>query len=348
MRILALLVLAVLAAACAAPGPEAARQPTSRVVELELEKVSFADNQTIAGAPMYVAFERGYYRAESLDVTFQSLPSTQVAQALAVNQLNVGVVNPDPALFNAMDRGLDIKLVAALTRNAPGDKPASLVVRRDLVDTGRYASPRDLRGHVIALPGRQSLFYVDRFLARDGLTLSDVRLTTLSLPDMLPAFNTRAIDAAWAAEPTATIAEASGLGRIVAVTGDLYPGGIGAALAFSPTFARQQPDSARRFAVATLRGLRDYYHALVKKDADAAPLIKILAAHTAVKDARLWEVMGIPSADTNNPSMEAGPWDTLQDYFISTSQQLTRVDLDAYIDNAYMTFALERLGPDPT
>jgi NitT/TauT family transport system substrate-binding protein len=164
---------------------------------------------------------------------------------------------------------------------------------------------------------------------------------------MVPALNTRAIDAAWAAEPTPTIAEASGLGRVVAATGDLYPGGIGAALAFSPTFARQQPDAARRFAVATLRGLRDYYHALVKKDADPVPVIQILSQHTAVKDPRLWEVMGIPSADTNNPSMDAGPWDVLQDYFVTSAQQLTRVDLAGYIDNSYMAYALERLGKDP-
>jgi NitT/TauT family transport system substrate-binding protein len=305
--------------------------------------VSFADSQTIVSAPMYVAFERGYYRDQGLRISFQSLPSSQVAQALAVNQVDVGVVNPDPALFNAMDRGLDIKLVAALTRNAPGDKPASLLVRRDLVDTGRYASPRDLRGRLIALPGPQSQFYVDRFLARNGLSLADVKLTTLSVSDMLPAFNTRAIDAAWAAEPTATIAQAAGLGRTVAVTGDLNPGGIGAALAFSPTFTREQPDAARRFTVATLHGLRDYYHALVKKDADPAPVIQILAAHTPIKDPRLWEAMGIPSADVNNPAMDPEPWDVLQDYFVTNSQQLARVDLDPYIDNSYVSYALNFL-----
>jgi hypothetical protein len=135
---------------------------------------------------------------------------------------------------------------------------------------------------------------------------------------------------------------------VVAVTGDLNPGGIGAALAYSPTFARQQPDAARRFAVATLRGLRDYYHALVKKDAEPASVIQILALHTPVKDGRLWEVMGLPSADTNNPSMDAAPWRTLQDYFVTTSQQLAVVDLDTYIDNSYMAFALERLGNDPS
>src|SRR5919199_941218 len=101
MRTLGVLLLTVLLAACQAPAPRAATpEPT-----LGPEKISFADNQTIAGAPMYVALERGYYQAERLDVRFESLPSSQVAQALAVNQLDVGVVNPDPALFKAMDRG---------------------------------------------------------------------------------------------------------------------------------------------------------------------------------------------------------------------------------------------------
>jgi NitT/TauT family transport system substrate-binding protein len=149
MRGVVVMLLAVLVAACQAPRPRALAVPSAP----EVVKVTLADNQTIAAAPMYVAFERGYYRAEALDVSFQPLPSAQVAQALAVNQIDAGVVNPEPALFNAMERGLDIKVVAALTRNAPGDKPASLVVRRDLVDRGRYASPKDLRGAIIALPG---------------------------------------------------------------------------------------------------------------------------------------------------------------------------------------------------
>jgi NitT/TauT family transport system substrate-binding protein len=343
MRGVVLVLLAVLAAACRASTPATAPPPPASP---GVARVSVADTQTIASAPLYVAFERGYYAAEGLQVRFESLPAAQVGQGLAVNQFEVGVVNPDPALFNALDRGLDIKLVAALTRNAPGDKPASLVVRRDLVDTGRYVSPRDLRGGIIGLPGAQSQFYVQRFLARDGLSLADVKLTTLGLPDILPALNTRAIDAAWAAEPAATLAESRRLGRIVAATGDLYPGGIGAALAFSPTFTRAEPEAARRFALATLHGLRDYDHALVKKDADPAPIIQILARHTLIKDPGLWQAMGLPSADTNNPVMDAAPWDTLQDYFVASGQQLIHVDLNPYIDNTYITYALDRLGKD--
>ena len=55
--------VAVLVAACQAPQPGVADfTPTPKV-----QTVSLADNQTLAAAPMHVAFERGYMAAAAKD-----------------------------------------------------------------------------------------------------------------------------------------------------------------------------------------------------------------------------------------------------------------------------------------
>jgi NitT/TauT family transport system substrate-binding protein len=108
-------------------------------------KVVVADNQTLGTADVYIAEDRGYYAEEGVQVDLQPMIASEVAQTLAVGQIAFGITNPDPGLFNAMDRGLDIKMLAALTRNKPGDKVAAFLVRKDLVDGGQYKSPRTSR-----------------------------------------------------------------------------------------------------------------------------------------------------------------------------------------------------------
>ncbi|MBV9121370.1 MAG: ABC transporter substrate-binding protein, partial [Chloroflexi bacterium] len=89
-------------------------------------KMEFADNQTLSTAPIFIALERGYFKAEGLDIDLQPLPSVpQIIQGLATNQVQFGTANPDPALFNALDRGLTIKMLASLVNNKAGDAPAA-------------------------------------------------------------------------------------------------------------------------------------------------------------------------------------------------------------------------------
>src|SRR5207302_86023 len=115
-------------------------------------KVAVADNQTLGASMIYIAFDKGYYKDEGLEVDLNPLPVPVVLQSIATSQVAFGLANPDPTLFNALDRGLDVKLLLALTRNQPGDAPAAFMVRKDLIDDGTYKSPKDLKGKKVAIP----------------------------------------------------------------------------------------------------------------------------------------------------------------------------------------------------
>ncbi len=211
--------------------------------------LNVGDNLTLGVADIYIALDRGYYQQEGLDIALQPLsPPQLIIQSLATSQLDFAIVNPDPSLFNAFDRNLDMKLLAAITRNKPGDHPASFLVRSELIDSGQYHSPKDLKGKPVGVPALQSQFYVNLVMQKDGLTADDVDIKQFQSPsDLISAFASKAIDAGWTADPTVTQIESQGLAKVVYKTGDLFPGAVGAALTMSPTLATQQPDAAYRF-----------------------------------------------------------------------------------------------------
>ncbi len=316
----------------------AARTPLNPPV-----KVNVADNQTLGAWMIYIALERGYYNDEGLEIELSALPVPAVLQAVATSQVAFGLANPDPTLFNALDRGLEIKLLLALTRNQPGDAPAAFLVRKDLIDDGTYKSPKDLKGKKVAIPALQSQFYVNLFMQQDGLSAADVDIVNLNGPDIPGAFASKTIDAAWNAEPSNTLVEQQGFARIVKVTGDLLPGGVGAALALSPGFAKDQPEAAERFVIATVRGMRDYYHAFIKKDVDKAPFVQMLINHTPIKDPKLYDVIGINRVEPN-PTLDFATWKTLEEYYVKIGLQPRVVDPNQYVDASYTERALQVLG----
>jgi len=80
-------------------------------------------------------------------------------------------------------------------------------------------------------------------MQQDGLSATDVELVNLNGPDIPAAFASKTIDAAWNAEP-----------------------------------GKDQPEAAQRFVIATVRGMRDYYHSFIKKDVDASYVERALDA----------------------------------------------------------------------
>ena len=194
-------------------------------------KVLVADNQTTGAAPIHIALDRGYYKEEGLEVELIPLGTAQVVQSVAASQVAFALANPEPTLFNALDRGIEVRLVVPIARNQRGDKPAGFLVRQDLLDSSQYKSPKDLRGKKVGIPALQSQFYVDLFLKQEGMSPDDVEIVMLGLPEIVAAFASKSIDAAWNAEPANTLAEQQGVAKVVAGTGDLLPGGVGSALA---------------------------------------------------------------------------------------------------------------------
>jgi NitT/TauT family transport system substrate-binding protein len=309
-----------------------------------LRHVRVADIPLVTQAPFYVAFDKGYFRDEGLDV--ELVPSTTTSEAvelLTTNQVDLAAFGPDPAVFNTMDRGIGIKMLASAAVFSAGTRASGLVVRQDLIDSGQYRGPADLKGRTIAVSAAQSQFYAELTLARDALKASDVSFTTVANAEMVPALSNGAVDAAWEVEPLIGALQQQHIGTLVATGLEALPGGIPWIVFESATFAQADLVTRTAFMRAYLRGLRDFYHAFNRNDGPRAPVVAALAAHSSVHDSTVLERIGMHTVDPD-AALDLAILDRYQDYYLETGNQLRRVDLHGVVDPVPLSAALSALG----
>src|SRR4051794_28483513 len=336
-------------AAASAASPAAASAPTTEAAPAGPPlKVQVVTARLAAEAPTFVALDRGYFREAGLDVDLVPLATTSdMIPALATDQVQFASIGPgDPSIFNAVLRGIPLKIVAPNNVIAAGNRSSGLVVRADLVDSGRYGSPTDLQGLNVAYGGIGTRYNVGLILAGVGLSENDVAFTQLGFADTVTALANRAVDASYLVEPFITLGGARGVTRLVVPVGDLLPGALVNAVMVSPAFLQAQPAAVRQFVAAHLRGARDYYRAIQQDAGGRDDMIRILTEYTPITDPQAYATIGLPSVEPNG-QMTDGYLASLQDYFVRAGTQPQPVDLGQVIDRSYVNDALARLGRVP-
>ena len=132
---------------------------------------------SITMTPFYLAEKMGYFKAEGLNVEFVPLPSAALMIApLGAGQLDAGGGAISAGLYNAVGRGIDLRIVADLGSDPPGFGFQTLVVRNSLIASGGYKSVKDLKGKRIAITARgiSTSALVAALLKTGGLTMNDV------------------------------------------------------------------------------------------------------------------------------------------------------------------------------
>jgi NitT/TauT family transport system substrate-binding protein len=311
--------------------------------------VRVIDSQVTGQLPVYLAYDRGYFRDEGLDVDLVALSESPAAvQAVARNQVQFALALPDPVVFNALSRGVSLRILAASTVNGIADRPAQFLVRQDHLADGAFETPADLRGLTVAVPAVSYEWYLERLLVESGLTFDDVTTVLIRTSDMLSAFQTRVVDAAWVTEPTASAMHQQHLGTTVASVGPLFPGAVGAALLMSPQFGAEQPEAAQRFVIAFLRGARDYAAGRAPDSPGHVAALQSLARHASIRDPRLYDQIGLPGVDPNGEVNPAPSWSVFQEFYLRRGIQDAPVDLGDYVDFSLVENALAVLGREPT
>jgi NitT/TauT family transport system substrate-binding protein len=111
---------------------------------------------------------------------------------------------------------------------------------------------------------------------------------------------------------------------------------------FSEGFAARR-DVADAWMVGYLRGVRDYYDAVLLNGANRDEVLSMMAKYLTVKDLAAYRNVvfpGInPDGEVNADSVEA----TLK-HFQKTGDVSSRVTIDGLIDTSFTTFAIGCLG----
>src|SRR5262249_23949931 len=156
------------AAQPAASAP-AAVQPLSPAVP-----VKGGSTRLIGEAAIFDAIEKGYFREEGLDGELIPLRAGGgVTASPATGGPAFASFGLDPSLFNAVARGIPLKIVAYNAIINTRDTSGSWIVRQDHLDSGRGRDVADLRGLPVGINGLNGVGQVllERILARGGLTV---------------------------------------------------------------------------------------------------------------------------------------------------------------------------------
>ncbi len=333
------MLLALFACAALAPTGKAAAQT-----------ITVGATNSTSDAPIYIADRKGYFREEGLEVKVVNFRSAaDMVAPLGAGQIEAGAGSASAGLYNAVARGIKIKIVADKASSPPGYGGTKILVRKDHVESGRYRELRDLKGMKFAMnaPGVSNTSTLNTLLKSAGLNYSDVETIDMPLPDHVAALKNKSVDASASVEPGPALAVRNGDAVVIKSDDEILPNHQIAVLLYSEEFTVKRAAAARQFMRAYIRAVRFYNGALENgrlEGSNADEVIAILSEATPIKSREIYKLI---TPTGMNPDGHVNKASLAYDLAFYTEQGLIKgaVSLDEAVDGSFVEGALKDLGP---
>jgi NitT/TauT family transport system substrate-binding protein len=263
----------------------------SRALAQELVTVRVGALGIATDAPIWIADEKGYFREHGVKIEITKFTSSETMMPLlSTGQLDIGVGAPGASLYNAVLRGIDVRAVADAATDPPGYGWSKLLVRTDLVKSGKFKTIKDLKGMTVAGAARasSSAAQMARLVVKAGIAYADVKRTVLPYAEHTAAFKNGAIEAALTIEPFATQAIESGAATFVMGNDEFYPNQEVSCVLASASVIKNHREVIVRYLRGFLKGVRFYQDGLQGgkiAGPTADEVVKTIAAHTGAPEA---------------------------------------------------------------
>ena len=314
-------------------------------------KVKVGVLKLTSSAPVFVGVEKGFFKEFGVEpelVYFQA--AAPIATALAAGQIDVGATGLTAALYNIVLQGEKLWIVADKGREWPGYPLVGIVVQKELWESGKVKSIRDLKGRTIGVTqlGSTFHFHIGNILEKEGLSLADVRIAPLqAMPATVEALKGKQVDAILVPQPFPGATEAQGFGKILAWAGDLYPWQI-AAIFYAKRFAADRP-TALAFMKGYVKASRHYFDAaLVQKDGRVVPgagydeVVDITARYTGAKPENI--KLGFPYQDRNGRLLVPDIEKQIK-WWVTHGFMKEALPVKDVVDSSFVEDAVKQLGP---
>lgn len=239
------------------------------VPALAIDKVSVITDAGFLGRHAYyfVAIQKGFYKAENLDVrVIRGQGSAEAIKQVAAGNATFGFADAGSVVLGRANDGLPVRLVAIVYAKAPH---AIYALKGSGIE-----KPKDLEGRRIANPAGGAIPKLFPAYAKaagiDESKVSWVVGSSEALPGLLALGRVDAIGQFTIGEPR--LKKDAAPKELVELTYsaaglDFYSNGIVA----SETTLKEMPDLVRRFVRATLKGLKD----TMDNPAEAAKIMQL-------------------------------------------------------------------------
>ena len=166
-------------------------------------------------AALFVADAQGKFQENGIKTKLvQFNNGGDLMTAMASGDVDVGYVGITPVL-SSIANGVPVKVISAAQTEGSG-----IVVAKD----SGIDSVSDLSGKKIATPGEASIQHMllTYYLKQNGMSISDLKVSSMKVPSMNDALKTGKIDGAITFEPYVSIAEKNGA-KVLAGSQDILP-----------------------------------------------------------------------------------------------------------------------------
>jgi NitT/TauT family transport system substrate-binding protein len=207
-------------------------------------------------APFFLAIDRGYFKAEGLDVTIDAATGgpLEAINRLATSNYDMGVSD-----INLLIKFRDTAATPIKALFVVFDKPPYAIIARK---SRGIAVPRDLEGKTLGAPSADPTFAQWPIFAKvNGIDTAKVVIENVGLPVREPMLAAGEVDAVTGYSFTSYVdLKAGGVPPDDLVVLLMADDGVvlyGDAIMVAPSFAQEKPDAVRAFLRAYLRALKD-------------------------------------------------------------------------------------------
>lgn len=264
------------------------------------DRVTIAALRFVSSAPLFIAAERGYYKAEGLDVDLKFFDAAQpVAVAIAAGDADFGVTAFTAGFFNLAGKGA-LRVIGAQSREEKGFEFSAYLVSPAAYAAG-VTSVDKFKGRSFAMttPGSSFHYMIGRLAEAKGWGKDALELRSLQrVPNMIGAIKSNQVDATILPSHIAKPLAASGGAHIVGWVYDETPYALGG-LFTSARNVKERRGLVERFVKAYQKAASDYHKAMNARDgagkrvfdAESDAIIAIIAKYvpnqsaSAIRDA---------------------------------------------------------------
>jgi NitT/TauT family transport system substrate-binding protein len=245
------------------------------------DKITVGALRFTSHAASFVAFERGYFKKQGLEVEFKFFQAAQpMAVAIASGDVDFGVTAISGALINLAQKGA-IKVVGGALQEEKGIDGQIILASKKAYNSG-LTSPIKLRGRTFGITQIGSSFHymAHKIAAKEGFAGSAIKVKPLhKVGAIIGALKSGQIDA-WSIVPHIAKALLKG-GSVekIGMVADYIPNYQVTVVFTSAKNAKDKRDLVKRFLAAFSMGAADFNAALVDKTAGekaAEDMVKLI------------------------------------------------------------------------
>jgi NitT/TauT family transport system substrate-binding protein len=236
---------------------------------------------------LFLANQEGEFTKENLNVQIKILPVPETIVLMQQGSVDVTPNGIFAGILNADANGANLKMIAGLS-SFPDSSKAGLWERSALAKPDGSFDPCSLKNKTVSFGGSAGLaatstWWIGQYFAKcPGMTIHDVKLSTLGAGDLLAALQSGSVDAGFLPDPIWTDPQTKGYAKLATVA---YKGALGGYFA-SPKFVAKT-DVADAFVRAMVRTARTYLQGDYHHNPDPALQSAIITA------------LGVPAATYN-------------------------------------------------